>query len=138
MQAGAMFTPNIPPAQPPSAMHPPAPGIHPGQGGIGQAPMPQPGAPYPAPYGHATPYAHHPQAGIGNWGWNGAPPAMQPQAAAPYPYSFGYAPGSRVQVTWSNGQRYPATVSQVSGTQCLVVFPDGQQHWVEMQYLSPS
>jgi len=59
-------------------------------------------------------------------------------AAAPYPYAFGYAPGSRVQVTWSNGHRYPATVSQVSGSQCLVVFPDGQQHWVDMQYLSPS
>jgi hypothetical protein len=66
-------------------------------------------------------------------------------AAAPYPpaqppgygYGFGYAPGSRVTVTWSNGQRYPGTVQQVSGTQCLVVFPDGQQHWVEMQYVAP-
>ena len=63
---------------------------------------------------------------------------MHPPPAGPYPYTFGYAPGSRVLVTWSNGQRYPATVGQVSGTQCLVVFPDGQQHWVEMQYLSPS
>ena len=62
-------------------------------------------------------------------------PAAQPPMVQ---YPFGYAPGSRVQVTWSNGQRYQATVSQVSGTQCLVVFPDGQQHWVEMQYLSPS
>jgi hypothetical protein len=61
------------------------------------------------------------------------PPSVQ---WAP-PQRFGYAPGARVNVTWSNGQRYPATVSQVSGTQCLVVFPDGQQHWVEMQYLSP-
>ena len=54
-----------------------------------------------------------------------------------YPYSFGYQAGSRVQVTWSNGQRYPGTVQQVSGNQCLVMFPDGQQHWVEMQYIMP-
>jgi hypothetical protein len=53
-------------------------------------------------------------------------------------HAFAYAPGMRVQVTWSNGQRYPATVSQLSGAQCLVVFPDGQQHWVETQYISPS
>ena len=64
-----------------------------------------------------------------------APAPQQPQAG--YPYPFSYAPGTRVHVTWSNGQRYPATVSQVTGAQCLVVFPDGQQHWVEMQYLSP-
>jgi hypothetical protein len=56
----------------------------------------------------------------------------------PASYGFAYAPGMRVQVTWSNGQRYPATVSQTSGTQCLVVFPDGQQHWVDTQYISPS
>jgi hypothetical protein len=54
-----------------------------------------------------------------------------------YGGGYGFPPGARVHVTWSNGQRYPATVSQVNGTQCLVVFPDGQQHWVEMQFLSP-
>jgi hypothetical protein len=43
-----------------------------------------------------------------------------------------------VNVTWSNGQRYPGTVQQVSGSQCLVVFPDGQHHWVEMQYVAPA
>jgi hypothetical protein len=43
-----------------------------------------------------------------------------------------------VQVTWSNGQRYPATVTQVSGSQHFVVFPDGQRHWVDAQYLSRS
>ncbi len=60
--------------------------------------------------------------------WN---PAPQPPAA---PYA--YAPGSRVMVTWSNGQRYPGTVTQVVGHQCLVVFPDGQQHWVETPYIT--
>jgi len=69
------------------------------------------------------------------------PMAAQPMPAPP-PYAFGggfaYVPGSRVTVTWSNGGRYPGTVQQVSGTQCLVVFPDGQQHWVEMQYVAPA
>jgi hypothetical protein len=63
------------------------------------------------------------------------PPQPPPQPA--YPYPFGYTPGARVNVTWSNGQRYPAAIAQVSGSQCLVVFPDGQQHWVDMQYLTP-
>ena len=69
-------------------------------------------------------------------------PPVQPQPQPPPPPQgygvFGYPPGSRVNVTWSNGQRYPGTVQQVSGTQCLVVFPDGQQHWVEMQYVAPA
>lgn len=47
-------------------------------------------------------------------------------------------PGAHVLVTWSNGQRYPATVNHVNGSQCLVVFPDGQQHWVDQMYLSPA
>lgn len=86
----------------------------------------QPPAPVPPPPPHAhAPVQPQPPA----WGWSAPAP--------PSPYGFGYAPGARVNVTWSNGQRYPATVHQVSGTQCLVVFPDGQQHWVEMQYLTP-
>ena len=65
-------------------------------------------------------------------------PPMQPQPPqAAGGYVFGYVPGSRVTVTWSNGQRYPGTVQQVSGSQCLVVFPDGQHHWVDMQYVAP-
>jgi hypothetical protein len=43
-----------------------------------------------------------------------------------------------VGVTWSNGQRYFGTVHQIAGTQCLVVFPDGQQHWVQLQYVTPA
>lgn len=66
------------------------------------------------------------------------PPMQPPPAHAGYGFGFGYAPGSRVNVTWSNGQRYPGTVHQVSGSQCLVMFPDGQQHWVEMQYVAPA
>jgi hypothetical protein len=117
-------------AQPPSVVHPgPSSVIHGAQPSV-------PAAPYnPPPYGQQAAYAPTPPAqGQGNWGWN-APAAQAPHSQ----YGgggFAYAPGARVQVTWSNGQRYPATVSQVSGTQCLVVFPDGQQHWVEMQYLA--
>jgi hypothetical protein len=62
-------------------------------------------------------------------------PQPPPPGAA---YGFVCAPGSRVSVTWSNGQRYPGTVHQVSGSRCLVAFPDGQQHWVEMLYVAPA
>ena len=111
--------PMQPPAQPPPAWSPAA------------APYgnPQP-PPQAMPYAQPAPYAQPPM----------APP--QPMAAPPPPYGFGggfaYVPGSRVTVTWSNGGRYPGTVQQVSGTQCLVMFPDGQQHWVEMQYVAPA
>jgi hypothetical protein len=114
------------------------------------APMqPQPPVP-PAWNAAAAPYGN-PQAPQAPQAMPYAQPAPpypqqppQPVAApAPPPYAFGalgfaYVPGSRVTVTWSNGGRYPGTVQQVSGTQCLVVFPDGQQHWVEMQYVAPA
>jgi len=91
----------------------------------GQTPQPQsyhaqPLAPYPPT---PAPQYPAPQWGQAPAGFSGYPP--------------GYAPGARVQVKWSNGQRYPATVSQVNGQQYLVRFPDGQQHWVDVQYLLP-
>ncbi|HVJ88450.1 MAG TPA: hypothetical protein VM580_01525 [Labilithrix sp.] len=86
-------------------------------------------------YAQQTPYAAQPAPG--GWAWRppSSPPAPQPNS---FQYPFGYPPGTRVQVTWSNGQRYPATVTQVSGSQHFVVFPDGQRHWVDAQYLSRS
>jgi hypothetical protein len=45
--------------------------------------------------------------------------------------------GGRVLVLWADGNRYPGMVHQVAQGQCLVVFPDGQQRWVEFQYLTP-
>ncbi|MBS2018251.1 MAG: hypothetical protein JST00_35605 [Deltaproteobacteria bacterium] len=134
-------------------LHTPAPHVAPHLAPQPQAPQPPPPVAAPQPPAQA-PQAPQPQA----WGQANAPAAWsqpmnpyaqpapyapQPQApAAPppgaYQYGFGYAPGSRVQVTWSNGQRYPGTVQQVSGAQCLVLFPDGQQHWVEMQYVAPA
>ncbi|MDB5217048.1 MAG: hypothetical protein JWO86_4975 [Myxococcaceae bacterium] len=120
--------PNIPAA----AHAPPMPVVQAPQ--PTQPMQPAPGAWSPAAAAYGNPQAPQP------------PQPMQPQpqpipygAPAPgYGFGFAYVPGSRVQVTWSNGGRYPGTVQQVSGTQCLVVFPDGQQHWVEMQYVAPA
>jgi hypothetical protein len=86
-----------------------------------------PASPYTPPQAPAVPYATPPPYAV-----------PQPPPPPPVGYGFGYAPGSRVTVTWANGARYPGTVQQISGTQCLVVFPDGQHHWVEMQYLVPA
>jgi hypothetical protein len=82
------------------------------------------------PYGGQTPYGmpqqQQPQQGAVPY--PGAPPYGPPPAA--------FGPGARVYVQWADGNKYPATVTQSSGNQCLVMFPDGQQRWVEMQYLT--
>jgi len=54
--------------------------------------------------------------------------------AQPPPPTFGA--GARVLVQWADGNRYPATVQQSAGGQCLVIFPNGQQQWVAVQYLT--
>ncbi len=112
-------------------------GYVPGQVPVTPAAPVVPGYPAPPATG-AAPWSHGPHAAPPpQWGQPQAP--FSPQPAPPsygYP-SFGYAPGARVLVTWSTGQRYPATVQQVTGSQCLVLFPDGQQHWVDMQYIAP-
>lgn len=103
-------------------------------------PHPPPHAMQPQPPPHAQPPMQH--AGTPSHPWSAAP-APPPAwgggwgAAPPAPPFGGYVPGARVQVTWSNGHRYPATIQQVAGGQVLVVFPDGQQHWVALQYVSP-
>jgi hypothetical protein len=146
----------LPPAAsaPSASPYGPAPSYAPGPS-VAQAQPPGPAA-WPAPDGWSQPaplgpgqVVQTPQSMPSPLGQGGgafapfAPPPPYaaapgyPPAAASYGYGFSYSPGARVQVTWSNGQRYPALVQQLSGTQCLVVFPDGQQHWVEMQYLAP-
>ena len=66
-------------------------------------------------------------------------PVPTPGVGSPfYPGYVSYQPGARVQVTWANGQRYPGTIHQLVGQQALVVFPDGQQHWVDLQYVAPA
>ncbi len=47
-------------------------------------------------------------------------------------------PGAKVLVEWSDGNKYPATVKQSSTEQCQVVFPDGQEKWVELRLVTPA
>ncbi len=67
-----------------------------------------------------------------------APYAAPPPPAAPYASPF--APGTRVLVQWADGNRYPGTVHHVApgAAHFLILFPDGQQRWVEPQYLTPA
>jgi hypothetical protein len=73
-----------------------------------------------------------------------APPAgyaqPAPQGPSPFapaaPVQPSYGAGALVLVHWADGNRYPATVLQSAGNQVLVVFPSGQQQWVELQYVS--
>ena len=45
--------------------------------------------------------------------------------------------GAHVMVQWSDGRRYPATVTMMHGGQVQVAFPDGRQVWVPQQYVFP-
>ena len=42
----------------------------------------------------------------------------------------GFAIGTPVLVLWSDGNRYPATITQLGGGQSQCAFPDGRQIWV--------
>jgi hypothetical protein len=70
-------------------------------------------------------------------GYAPSPPGYAPYAPAA-PYGPAFVAGARVLVQWADGNRYPGIVQQVApnGAHCLIVFPDGQQRWVELQYLS--
>ncbi len=70
--------------------------------------------------------------------WNvGAVQGQTPVPYAPVPAAVNpFPPGTMVLVHWSNGNRYPGTVLQASGGQLLVAFPNGQQHWVDVRYVS--
>lgn len=122
-------------AQPASQYGQPSQAQPPAASSYGQPPQAQP--PAPSQYGQAPQpgASQYGQQGYGSAGAFGAAPAAA--AAAPAWGGPGYVPGANVQVTWSNGVRYPATVQQVNGNMCLVAFPDGQQHWVDLQYVSP-
>ena len=49
----------------------------------------------------------------------------------------GVGPGMAVLVQWTDGNRYPATVSQVGGGQVQVAFGDGRQMWVPAHAVTP-
>jgi hypothetical protein len=68
--------------------------------------------------------------------WNLPPPSGPGPFSQQAPVSRSFGPGALVLVHWSDGNRYPGTVLQVSGTKLLVSFPNGQQHWVDMKYVS--
>lgn len=68
--------------------------------------------------------------------WNVPPPSGPGPFVQQPPPSRGFGPGALVLVHWSDGNRYPGTVLQVAGTQVLVSFPNGQQHWVDTKYVS--
>jgi hypothetical protein len=71
-------------------------------------------------------------------------PAPAPYAPPPAPYAPPPAPpaapavGAKVLVEWPDGNRYPATVQQCAPGQCLVLFPDGQQRWVDVRRVTPA
>jgi hypothetical protein len=95
----------------------------------GYAPVPTPQAPLPPPQQFQQPPLQAPQS---------PPQAYAQYAPPPPPYGSPFVPGARVLVQWADGNRYPGTVQHVApgGAQCFIVFPDGQQRWVEIQYLA--
>lgn len=96
-----------------------------------QAVNPPPPRPYGVQPGYGAQPGHAQQPGYG--AQPGYAPGAQPYGAPP----AAFGPGARVYVRWADGNRYPATVMQAAGAQCLVAFQDGQQRWVDAQYLSP-
>ncbi len=59
--------------------------------------------------------------------------AVTPAQASP-PLSF--VPGTRAFVRWSDGRQYPGVIEQTRDGSALVVFPDGQRHWVGFAFLT--
>lgn len=100
--------PAHPPAQPAMRQPQPTPARPAVGASYGQPPAGAAASPYAAPFP--------------------APPAPPPPPAL--------MPGARVSVAWSDGRRYTGTLQQIGGHQGLVVFPDGQQHWVGLNFMS--
>ncbi len=108
------------------------------------APAPQPsyGAPQPPQgYGaqpqqaYGAPYGS-PQGAPGAWQ---APTQPGPYGSPPVPSQpTSVAVGARVFVEWSDGNRYQGTVQQCAPGQCLVLFQDGQQRWIDARRVIPT
>jgi hypothetical protein len=99
-----------------------APQQQPAQGGYGQQPQGGYGQQQPAQGGYGAPPQH---------GAYAAPPPQAPPAQG------GFAPGARIQFTAQDGNRYPATFVQEQNGHVLCAMPDGQQHWIPGQNVSP-
>ncbi len=95
-------------------------------------------APASAPQmAESRPFSSSPQAQpFAPGGYAPAAPVAPSVRAAPVAPIDPFALGRPVLVTWSNGQRYPATVLQLSPTHILVAFGDGQRHWVERVFVT--
>jgi hypothetical protein len=109
-------------------------------GGAPRAAGPLP-APNPYPSAQPNPYAQQ-QA------YDNSPEAVGAQVGSAL-HSFGNAMnsffegavgamsvGTRVMVQWSDGRRYPATVTNSQAGQLEVAFPDGRRVWMPQVYVS--
>jgi len=120
------------------------------QGGYG-APQQQQQGGYGAPPQQQGGYGAPPQQQQGGYdasqqqqqaGGYGAPQQQQPAGGygAPPPQQApggGLVPGARVQVLGPDGNRYPATLVQEQNGHYLCAMPDGTQHWIPAQNVSP-
>lgn len=117
-----------------SALEPPLAGPHGAQSSgpfVAAAPPVQPPAAYGAPAPQPAPPAWSQPTQPGP---HGAPPPY----GAPPPQPNAVRVGARVFVEWGDGNRYPGTVQQCAPGQCLVLFQDGQQRWVDARRVIPT
>jgi hypothetical protein len=124
----------------PSPQHPPSPAppqARPQTGPVGpSAPPGPPAQPRTQPHQQAyAPPGRSPSAPPRTPPPPGpAPGASPPQT--PLPTGGALARGAPVLVHWADGNRYPATVLHTQGNHVLVLFPTGQQQWVDSRYVS--
>ena len=134
----AMAQPGMPQGYPQPGMPQgyPQPGMPQGypQPGVPQGYPQQPGYPQagqPQPHAFGAQAAHFGAAVGGALGSFGqAIDAFATSAVG------GFAIGTPVLVLWSDGNRYPATITQLGGGQYQCGFPDGRQVWVPSHAVS--
>jgi hypothetical protein len=124
------------PAMNPSAGHVQA-GMHPNPSAPGPyaMPHPQPNQGQSQAYSAQQFEQHTNQAaaavaGAAVAGWNAL------GAGINYVASAAMSVGTRVLVTWSDGNRYPGTIVALGQGQHLVAMTDGQQHWIGTNYIT--
>jgi hypothetical protein len=100
---------------------------------VPQTPQSVPVQAHPAPYAHSALVQPTPAQPV-SYPQPGSHGQQAPLPQPPAPVALG--PGARVHVTWADGNRYPATVQQVAGSQYLVLFNDGGQRWVDARFIS--
>lgn len=112
-------------------------------GGVAPAPgVPAPGAAaQPTPYVQPNPYGH--QASYNAQAQDiGAQIGSAFSAFSNALGSFvdgaigGFRIGGRVMVQWSDGNRYPGTITNLRGGQIEVAFSDGRRMWVPQGYVN--